>query len=120
MSNIRTGKVFIRVGGEQVESLPDATLKDFMGGKRTPVVGNAVYGFTEEVVAPTIECQVAHGPSVSMKRLWDMQDVTAIFECDSGPVFVLSNAWVADVNELKAAGGFKLVINAKKCTEQVS
>ena len=116
-ANQRTGQVFVRVGGNLLPSLPGATLKDFAGVKRTPVVGTKVHGFTEETLVPTIECEVSHGAELSVDTLMKLTDTTATFECDSGPTFVLANAWVAEASELKD-GKLKVVINAKTCTEQ--
>lgn len=116
-ANQRTGQIYVRVGGNLLQSLPGATLKDFAGVKRTPVVGTKVHGFIEETVVPTIECEVSHGADVSVDTLMKIVDATATFECDSGPVYVLANAWVAEASELKD-GKLKVVINAKSCTEQ--
>jgi hypothetical protein len=116
-ANQRTGQVYVRVGGNLLPSLPGATLKDFAGVKRTPVVGTKVHGFMEETLVPTIECEVSHGADVSVDTLMKIVDATATFECDSGPTFVLSNAWVAEASELKD-GKLKVVINAKACVEQ--
>jgi hypothetical protein len=117
--NQLTGKVFIRVGNQLIPSRAGAILRNAMGSKRNPVVGNEVHGYTEEALAPEIECEVSHGANISLSDLWDLVDTTCTFECDSGATFVLSNAWVADVNELKGGDGtFKLMINAKRCTEQ--
>lgn len=117
--NQRTGKVFIRHGGKLLPSMPGAVLRNPAGFERKPVVGNEVYGYTEETMVPEVECELSHGADTSLKELGDINDATCTFECDSGPVYVLSNAWTAKVDELKGGDGkFKLVIHARKITEQ--
>lgn len=115
--NQRTGQVYIRVDGNLLKSMPGAKLTGVAGAKRNAVVGNEVYGFGEEILVPTIECDISHGADVSVQKLFKIVDSTATFECDSGPIFVLSNAWVASVDEL-ADGKLKVMINAKRCVEQ--
>jgi len=121
MSNQRTGKVYIRHGGKLLNSMPGATLRNPMGNQRNPVVGNQPYGFTEEALVPEVECQISHGADVSLKELYGIVDATCTFECDSGAVFILSNAWTAQVTDLQSQQGqFKLLIHARQCTEQGS
>jgi len=116
-ANQRTGQVYIRVGGELLKSMPGATARGLLGFKRSPVTGTQVHGFMEETVTPEIECEISHGADTSLAKLKAMTDVTATYECDSGVTFVLSNAWVAEADELKD-GKLKVKINALRCVEQ--
>ncbi|MCM0018503.1 MAG: phage tail tube protein [Tagaea sp.] len=116
--NQRTGQVFIALDGKQLESLPGAKLRG-IGVKRNPVVGHKVYGYTEEIQTPEIECDIAHGAAVSLDALRKLDNTTATFECDTGPTWVLANAWVAEIGDL-ADGKVMLKINAKTATERQS
>lgn len=114
--NQRTGQVYISLNGKQLASLPGAKLRGVVP-KRTSVIGNKVYGYTEEVMSPEIECDISHGPDVSFNELSKLTDTTATFETDSGPTWVLANAWVAEVGDL-GDGKFTLKIAAKTATER--
>lgn len=120
-ANQRTGKVFIRINGDLVESKPGATLKDAMGLERDADVGTQVNGYTEKAVVPTMTFSISHGSSVSLATLAAMVDTTLTFECDSGPTFIMRNAWYANGMELKDGGnGLALVFQGKKCQEQLT
>lgn len=116
--NQRTGQVYISLDGKQLETLPGAKIRG-LTPKRDPVVGNKVYGYTEQVQTPEIECEIAHGAGVSVADLGKLTDTTATFECDTGPTWVLANAWVSDPVEL-ADGKIALKIHAKTATERKS
>jgi len=116
-----TGKVYIRLNGSLVESMQGATLNNPTGGKRTPVVGNDVYGWAESVVAPTIEFDIAHGPDVDTDDLWAFVDGNMTFECDSGPTYICAPATMQEITSLKTDdGGAKLscIVGAKRATLQ--
>jgi hypothetical protein len=117
-----TGRAYIRADGTLYETLAGAKLTNPFGIERQAVVGADVFGFTEKVVVPTVDCDFAHGPGVSIGVLGAMTDVTVTFECDSGVVFVLSNAWCAKAGDLTADENAKLTVQfqAKSCTEQTS
>jgi hypothetical protein len=117
-NNQRTGRVFINLGGTLVESLDGAKLSNFQGLERDAVTGSDIFGYKEKVVVPTIEGEIAHGAGISTTDLMSLTDDTATFECDSGPVFILSNGWMAKVTDLTGGEGkFAFTFQAKKCVE---
>ena len=94
MSMKKTGRAFIKHDGKLLPSRDGAVLK-FGSLSRKPVVGaDSVHGFVEKVQAPSVECTLTHGDDLSLQELHDIVDATITFECDSGPVYVLRNAWI--------------------------
>lgn len=119
--NQRTGKVYIKINGNLYESMPGAKLTDPMGIERPEVVGTDVFGFTETAKVPTISCEFAHGSGLSLQAVAACVNETITFECDSGPTFILRNAWYASGMELTGGEGkVAAVFKGKKCEEQLS
>jgi hypothetical protein len=118
-ANTRTGKAFIKIDGVLFETMNGATLTNPMGVERDAVVGTDVFGYSEKAVVPTITGKFAHGAGISLTDLASIVDSTITFECDSGPVFVLRNAWYA--NGMTLTGGsaeLDVTFQGKKCEEQ--
>jgi hypothetical protein len=118
MSQQRLGKVTIKIRGQKIDSMPGASLS-FGGVSRKTVKGsNEILGFSEEPEEATIECTVSLGKGTSVKDL-DFDDATATFECDTGQVYSLANAWSADVLKLSSSDGgpISLKVVSKKCEE---
>jgi hypothetical protein len=117
--SIRTGKVFISIDGVLYESAKGAQLSDPMGVKRSPQTGNAVYGFTEEIVAPTIKAKFSHGSGLSLQALAAIVNATIEFRCDSGPTFICRNAWYSEGMTLTSGEGWvDVTFCAKAAREQ--
>lgn len=117
--NIRTGLVYITIDGQLFESGQGAQLIDAMGIKRKPQIGNAVYGYTEEVVAPTVKAKFSHSSGISLAMLAAIVDATITFSCDSGPVFIIRNAWYQEGMTLTGGEGWVDVTFAGvACIEQ--
>ncbi len=119
--NQRTGKVYIKINGMLYESMPGAKLTDPMGVTREDVVGTDVFGYAEKAVAPSIGCEFAHGSGLSLQALAACVNETITFECDSGPTFILRNAWYASGMELTGGEGkVACTFKGKQCEEQLS
>lgn len=119
--NQRTGRAFVKVNGNLFETMDGAKLMNIPGFERKPVVGTDVFGFTEGAAAPEIQAEFAHGSGLSVTDLYAIVDGTITFECDSGPVFILRNAWTAKVSDLTGGQGkLGVTFNGKKCEEQRS
>jgi len=52
MSNVKTGKIYIKLDGTLYESMAGAKLSNPFAIERKPVVGAAVYGYTETAARP--------------------------------------------------------------------
>lgn len=104
----KLGKAFIKIDGKLLESLPGAKL-DIGGHERTAVVGsNSVQGFFETPKQSKMECEITVGKDTRLAdmRLWDA--VTISFECDTGQMYVIQGAWMANTPEMTASEGGKV------------
>lgn len=122
-ANQRTGKAFVLINGVQQETMDGATLSDPGGISRAVSKGNAVFGYTEQIEVPTLECEFAHGTGVSTQALVALTNETIIFRCDSGVDFVLTNAWYANGMKVKVQSGqgtVPAVFQCKKCNELIT
>ncbi len=119
--NQRTGKVYIKINGMLYESMSGAKLTDPMGVTRDAVVGADVFGFSEKAAVPTIACEFAHGAGLSLQALAACVNETLTFECDSGPTFIVRNAWYASGMELTGGDGkVACTFAGKKCEELIA
>ena len=105
MSNQVTGIVRIKVDGQLLESKEGAKLSGFNVEREEQLSAFGVAGYSEKPVAPKIECTLIHKGSTSLTALAAITDATVNFECDTGKVYVLQQAWVANSMELSANGG---------------
>lgn len=108
---MRLGKAFIKVGGQLLESMPGAKL-DIGGKERVAVVGaNNVHGFTEKVRPALMECEISVGKDTDLLQheKWTAESVT--FECDTGQVFVMRDAFSMEPPVMTAdEGGGKVPV----------
>jgi hypothetical protein len=104
MSNMITGRVRIAINGQYQWSKQGAKLT-FSDTKRTAQVGNEVHGYTEETTAPRVEFTISHKANTSLEVYKNHTDVTLSFTCDTGPSYVLNNAWCTGEIELTAGAG---------------
>jgi hypothetical protein len=113
-----TGKATIRVDGTELQTDPAATLNP--GGiKRTPVTDAAgKTHYTEEFVAPEMECKLHHGADTSLMDMNDLAAATVMFVCDTGKQFILREAFTLEPLTLDSKEGrapFKM--SALTCEE---
>lgn len=102
------GRAYIKIGGELLRSEAGAKI-DIGGAVRTAVVGSfAVHGYAEKVKESTVECEVALAKGESVARFRDITDASIHFECDTGQVFVVRNAWLADPPVITEGEGGKI------------
>lgn len=105
MAGKRLGIVFIKVDGALLESLPGASI-DIGGVTRTPVVGgNQVLGFSEALKESTVECEISVGVGTSVANLGKIADALITFECDTGQVYNVAHAALAEPPKVSADGG---------------
>lgn len=105
MAGKRFGIAFIKVNGALLESGKGASI-DIGGVVRTPVVGgNQVLGFTEELKESTVECEVSLGVGMSLVEIGKIADATITFECDTGQVYTVAHASLAEPPKATAGGG---------------
>lgn len=112
-----TGICYIRVNGKLLRSKEGAKLNDLGGKTREAVVGHSVYGYTETVVAPSVEATLADTADLKLKEIHDTTDATITFETDTGKQYVLSHAWCENAISLTAGGDVEVKFSATKCEE---
>lgn len=116
----RLGKAYIKVDGNLLETMPGASI-DIGGVTRNPVVGsNSVHGYAEQVKPSEVDCEISFGPADSLASIAGWNDVTIIFECDTGQVYGVRNAWLVDPPKLTEGEGGKvpLKFNGPPAQEQ--
>ncbi len=104
----RLGKAFIKSDGGLLETMPGAKI-DIGGVIRNPVVGsNTVHGYAEQVKEAMVECEISFGPDTSLAKLAATVDATITFECDTGQVYIVRNAWLVEPPVLTEGEGGKV------------
>lgn len=91
-----TGKVTIRIDGQEYKSLDGATLNPGGVNRSTVKGGGRVHGFTEEDQEPTMDFKLPHNAGVSLKRLGSLTDATVMFETDSGVQFITRGCYTTE------------------------
>lgn len=92
----RLGKAYIKVDGELLETMPGAKI-DIGGFQRPSVDGShTILGYAETIKPSRLECEIAIGASTSLAKFRDITDATVTFECDTGQVYIMRNAWVSE------------------------
>lgn len=103
MAGQRLSKLLIRVDGDELETMPGASI-DLGGTERKPVTGdNRHLGHTENEKPSMIECEIAVGTQTSLASLWAQKDFVCTCTFDTGQVYVVRNANFSDTP--KATGG---------------
>ena len=100
---MKLGRAFIKMNGTLLESMPGAKLNPG-GVKRNPVVSQTSVDFSEEFIQATIECEIPFG---SDTKILDLNKFVGnvTFECDTGQVFVVRNAFVTEPGDIAAKEG---------------
>ena len=100
-----TGVVVIQWDGTSLRTKEGATLS--IGGKnREPEYASGqLIGFVEAPVGSTVSATLSHTAASDLRGLANGDSVTLIFQCDSGPQYVIRNAFLTEPPELAANGG---------------
>ncbi|MFL1552500.1 phage tail tube protein [Pseudomonas sp. D47] len=86
------GRAKIRVDGRELRTLDGASLNTG-GMNRETKKGYAVYGYTEAVEEPTVECKVPLGKDDDLLSFNKITDATIEFVTDIGLTYMLIGAW---------------------------
>ena len=113
-----TGRAKIKVDGKSLSSESGATLNPG-GSNRPPKTGGGkVHGYSEEDVAPSLECVIFHKKDTSIIELSDITGATVTFDTDTGVQFILRDAWTSEPAALDTANGtVALKMNAISCDQ---
>lgn len=118
-ANKITGNFYVRVDGAKLPLTGSATLKNIGGVEREAVVGDAVHGYREKVVAPEVELTITKTGGLSIKDLAKITGATVTVETDNGDSYVIGEAWAASPGELSSNGEIKMTFTGKSCEEQL-
>lgn len=87
-----TGVCIIKMDGATLRTKPGASL-DFGGVNRTTQMANgSPEGYTEAGAASKVSGTILHGSDTDVAAIQDAVDVTLIFQCDSGPEYMVRSA----------------------------
>jgi hypothetical protein len=89
------GRAKVRVDGKEYRTLDGASLSTG-GVAREAKKGFEVYGFTESVEEPTVECKIPLGIEDSLLDINKIKDATVEFVTDIGKTFMIIGAWCAE------------------------
>ncbi|WP_027366935.1 phage tail tube protein [Desulfocurvibacter africanus] len=111
-----TGKAVIRVDGQELRTLPGATL-DTGGVTRKPITGGGkVHGYQEEDKAPELDCQIARTKDLDVKWLGSLVNATVMFEEDIGEKHLLREAFTMETPVINSQdGSVALKMSAVSC-----
>lgn len=98
------GKALIKVDGQLLRSKPGAKFN--LGGvTRKTQSDDTGHGFSEENVAPFIECSINLDGAIRISDLAKATSVSVTFEADTGQTYVLRNAWIENPPEVTSGEG---------------
>lgn len=109
------GRAKVRVNGKEYRTLEGATLNP--GGiKREAKIGYDVYGYTETVVEPTVECKIPLGADDSLLDINKITGATIEFVTDIGKIYMITGAWCQEPTPL-ASGDVDVKFAGLECKE---
>lgn len=85
------GVARIRIDGQEIRSLPDATLT-IDGFDRENVYAGGDWNYREIPQPGELSCKIAHTKDLSMRYLMDLTDALVVFDADNGKTFHMRNA----------------------------
>ncbi len=110
MSKKRLGRAFIKWNGKVLDTEPGAKLN--IGGlqNKTGKTSHNVY-YTQELMESHLECVVPLAPGDSADEYRAITDATITFECDTGQVYLIPNAWISNTIEITDGEGGKIALH---------
>jgi hypothetical protein len=100
MSTRQTGRVTVKVDGDQLRSKPGATAQ--MGGPRRPVEmsdqGETVY--KENLIPGMIKCTMIHCADTDLVALRNMINGTVQYETDTSVMYTMAGAVTSEIGDL--------------------
>lgn len=110
MSNRVVGQVKVKVDGDIYET-DGSTGMEIGGPSREPVTGDYQAGAFKEATNPAkCEVTILYKAGVSLSAVRNITDATLTMECDTGAVWIMRNAYVADVISFSTSDGKAKVV----------
>lgn len=114
-----TGVCIIKMDGAALRTKEGATL-NFGGNERTPVYADGVLtGFANKPMAATVSGTLAHTANTDVEGLRNAENVTLVFECDTGVSYLVNEAFLTTPPELTGGEGDMTVEFAGQPATQV-
>ena len=104
-----TGILKVFVDGKKYR-VKDGSL-DMGGVMRTPSEGGAVYGYVETVKASELDVTLAHMVDTDVVAFNSLTNSTLRVETDTGQVYTVQGAWMAEPCKLQWGGDLPLKMN---------
>ena len=113
-----TGRATITWNGRSLDTKNGASL-DPGGITRESQTGDQSIHFTEKLRPAMVKCEANWTGDLSLVELNDIRDATIQFQCDTGAVYVIRQAWRTGEMEAKAAqdGGIPLTFEGPEAEE---
>lgn len=114
------GKAKVTVDGQEV-LVSERSKLTLAGVHRHTVKGPRVYGFAEEAAEAMVETTYYIDANTDLDAVNSWDDVTVLFQADTGQAYVLPHAWVVDPPspESAAQGGTSPLKFAAKTSEKI-
>lgn len=101
------GRAYIKVDGDLLRSNTGAKI-DLGGVMRAAVVGNEMHGFSESVKEATVDCEISLAKGDSLEKIRNIADATITFECDTGQVYIVRQAFLTEPPVVSEGDGGKI------------
>jgi hypothetical protein len=106
-----TGNVIVRRDGQSLRAKNSKATIDLGGFERIEeIADNKVVGYRQKPVAAQVSLTVVHDSTLDLIALNNDTNVTLEFECDSGPVFIVTNAFLTKPPELVGGEGDVMLV----------
>lgn len=103
---ILTGIVVVRRNGQSLRAKEGKATLMLGGFEQVPVYADGVLqGCSRKPVASKVTMTVVHDSTVDLIAISQDINVTIEFACDSGPTYIISNAFIAKPPEIVGAEG---------------
>lgn len=100
-----TGVCIIKMDGGTLRTKEGATI-NFGGVERTPQLADGrLIGYSEKPAPATISGTLAHTADTDVEALKNASNVTLVFQCDSGPGYLVREAFLTAPPELTGGEG---------------
>lgn len=106
MASQVTGVVIVRRDGQSLRSKEGKATIMFGGFERVPVYADGVLaGYAQKPIASKVTLTIVHDNTVDLIAISRDTNVSLEFECDSGPKYLVANAFLVKPPELQGGEG---------------
>ena len=116
----RLSLVIIEVNGQMLNFGQGSTFQ-FGGVEREAITGDQTIGYQEKPKPAEVKANILVESGLSIQEINGWNNVNVVFKLDTGQVYSMAGAWVANIGELASNGdGYvEVTINAPRADEIV-